>query len=466
METLKISEIVKATNGEVISGNNSSEVREIITDSRSVGPGSFFIPLKGENFDGHDFIEQALDSGAIGCVMQKSTDVKISDFKDKVLIKVDDTLTAFHDIARYYRGKFDIPFIAITGSVGKTTTKNMTSDILAQKYRVLKTQGNYNNHVGLPLTILGLSSEHNIGVVEMGMSGFGEIKKLVSIVEPETAVITNIGMSHIEKLGSRQNILKAKMEIFDRLSFNNLAVLNADDSLLWELRDFLPFRKIYFGIHNEESDIRASDISYCGESGCSMFSVNMKNYTYRFKIPILGEHGIYNALASIALGIHYDVSPQDMVNALGDYKTGTMRSDIIQTPSGIKLIDDCYNASPASVYSAIRVLKRMECKGKRVAILGDMLELGDWAEQTHKEVGEFVASNRVDYLITVGKDSKYIATSAIEKGMNSNSVRSFSENEEVIGYIPEILSSDDVVLVKGSRGMKMECIVKAIREVG
>lgn len=464
MEILKISEIVKATNGELISGSFSSEIKEITTDSRVIGKESFFIPLKGEKFDGHDFIPEALRAGAKGCLTHKDIDVNIQEFKDKVIIKVDDTLTAFHDIARYYRKMFGIPFIAITGSVGKTTTKNMIAEVLAKKYNVLKTYENYNNHVGLPLTVLSLNKEHDIGVVEMGMSGFGEIKRLVSIVEPEITVITNIGMAHIEKLGSRQNILKAKMEIFDKMQMDGLAVLNADDSLLWELRELLPFKKAYFGIYNEESDFKASDISYCGISGHSTFNIKINHNIYKVKIPILGEHGIYNALVSIILGLHYGVEPEEIIKALAEYKTGSMRSDIIKTPSGITLIEDCYNASPASMYSAIRVLNKVESQGRKIAILGDMLELGEWSEQTHREVGEFVASNNIEYLITVGKNSKNISLAAKENGMSSSDVFSFDTNEEVVEFISEFLCCGDTVLVKGSRGMNMEKISEYIKK--
>lgn len=459
MEKLSIREIVLATGGQLLCGNEQQEVIDVVTDSRIIGEKMFFIPLEGERFDGHDFICQALKKGAVGCVVHK--DIDTTPYKEKCILKVNDTLKALQDIARYYRNQFSVPFIAITGSVGKTTTKDMIACVLEQKYHVLKTKGNFNNEIGLPLTVFGLDSTHDIGVTEMGMSGFGEISRLVSIVSPKTAVITNIGQSHIEKLGSQQNILKAKMEVFEAFDENSLAILNGDDPLLFGLRGKLKFRTFYYGIFNQECDLLARDIVYHGEQGSS-FRVNIGGQDRMMNVPVMGEHNIYNALAAIAIAMEYKIDFDGIVNGIMSFRPGKMRMNLLEV-NGIKIINDCYNASPASMKAAIGILKQLENRSRTIAVLGDMLEMGDWAPEAHKKVGENVVDQKVDYLITVGHYGKEIAVGAVKAGMPSENVYHFHSNKEVICFLQDFLKPQDAVLIKGSRGMKMEEIADYIQ---
>ncbi|WHH58889.1 UDP-N-acetylmuramoyl-tripeptide--D-alanyl-D-alanine ligase [Petroclostridium sp. X23] len=460
MEPLKVKEIIHATGGELVCGDVNTNITDISTDSRAIKQGMFFVPLRGESFDGHNFIFKAFENGAVGCVTDR--DIEIMD-ADKCIIKVDDTLTALQGIARFYREKFRIPFVAVTGSVGKTSTKDMIACVLEQKFRVLKTKGNFNNEIGLPLTVLGLDSHHHMGITEMGMSGFNEISRLASIVKPECAVITNIGLSHIEKLGSQENILKAKMEVFENFNKSNVAILNGDDPMLFALKDTLPFRTVYFGIENEQSDLRAYDISSSELQG-SKFNINIKDNAYIVNIRVIGEHNIYNALAAIAVGLEYHMEIDDILDGISRFKSGKMRQDIFES-KGIKVINDCYNASPTSMEAALKVLKQIENTGNKVAILGDMLEMGEWAYDAHKKVGSDVVKNNIDYLLTMGYNGKYIALGALQSGMPQEKIHSFETHDEVKEFISGFLKSGDAVLVKASRGMKLEIVSEYIREV-
>ncbi len=458
MEPITINEIVQATGGQLICGNGKDEVLDVVTDSRKIGDRLFFVPLIGERFDGHDFISQAFENGAIGCVTEKDLSI---DVKEKSIIKVENTLLAFQAIARCYRNKFQIPFVGITGSVGKTTTKDMIACVLEQKFNILKTKGNFNNEIGLPLTVFRLQKKHQIGLTEMGMSGFGEISRLVSIVKPDIAVITNIGLSHIEKLGSQENILKAKLEVLEGLNKNGLVLLNGDDPLLYGLKKRLPFKTVYFGIHNKESDLLAHDIVFNDEAGSS-FNICINGKKHGMHLPVMGEHNIYNALVAIAIGLEYDMEIAEIMEGLITFKAGNMRLNIFES-KGIKIINDCYNASPASMNAALKILKDMKHINRKIAILGDMLEMGEWAPKAHEEVGKEVLKNKIDFLITVGYYGKSIANAAIQEGMLQEKVVHYSTNDEVTGFLDHFLQTGDCVLVKGSRGMKMETISEHIK---
>ncbi|NLY42439.1 MAG: UDP-N-acetylmuramoyl-tripeptide--D-alanyl-D-alanine ligase [Clostridiaceae bacterium] len=461
MEALKVQEILEATGGILRKGDRDIEITDICTDSRKAGKGVLFVPLKGERYDGHDFIVNALQAGAAAFITERDMEIPMEGACE---IKVKDTLAALHDMARYYRSKFKIPFIAVTGSVGKTTTKEMVSSVMEQKFNVLKTQGNFNNEIGLPLTVFRLNSYHDIAVTEMGMSGFGEIKKLVSIVNPQVAIITNIGSAHIEKLGSQENILKAKMEVFYKFTADNTAILNGDDPLLYNLKGKLPFKTVFYGIDNNECDIKAKNIISYGEEG-STFCVDIDGREYEVKVPLIGRHNIYNALASIAAGRVYNMEMNSIIKGIALSKPEKMRLDIFEA-KGIKVINDCYNASPESMKAALSVLMQIQSRGRKIAILGDMLEMGHWAGQAHRKVGEEVQKCGIDYLFTVGYNGKDIAKGAIDAGMPVHKVFSFDSNDEAIQKIDEFLKQGDVVLVKASRGMRMESISEHIRGVG
>lgn len=456
MQPISCREILEATGGSLISGKLDTLFANITTDSRRAGKGDLFIPIIGQRFDGHEFIGNALESGAEGVLTTK----EIQAIEEKAVIKVDDTLRALQDIASWYRSKFDIPFVAVTGSVGKTSTKDMIAHVMSQKFNTLKTAGNFNNEIGLPLTILNLNESHQAAVLEMGMSGFNEISRLSAVTKPDVAVITNIGMAHIEKLGSRQNILKAKMEIFEGLNKNGLVVLNGDDNLLNGLKGLLEFKTLFYGM-GEGLDYQAYNIQTSGENG-SCFNIIVGDKEYKVDVPVPGIHNVYNVLAAIAVGSYFGIPMEKIVDAVREFQPSGMRLDIL-TYNGIKIINDTYNASPQSMEAAILVLKDMKAS-RRIAVLGDMLEMGEWAHDAHLDVGKFAAENETDYLFTVGENGRYIAEGAIQSGMPREKVFSYEDTGLAVVFLKELLKSGDAVLVKGSRGMKMESIVQALTD--
>jgi len=464
MQSMNCNEVLEAVNGILIAGNNFTEFSNISADSRTIEKDELFIPIKGERFDGHDFIADAFKKGAAGTITHKDPQNIIEKneellFKDKTIIYVNDTKEALFNIASYYRRKFSIPFIGITGSVGKTSTKNAIACILQQKYNVLKTPGNFNNDIGVPLTVFKLEPHHEAAVFEMGMSAEGEIRQLTSIIKPDIGVITNIGITHIEKLGSRQNILKAKLEIIESMDENGLLVLNGDDDLLYGLKDSLDKKVIYFGISNDV-DYKAYNIKNAGEAGI-YFDINIKGEKYNIHVPTPGMHNIYNILAGIIVGIEMGLSAEQVIEGVKNFKQDRMRLNIIEH-NNVKIIDDTYNASPQSMEAALRLLNDINTNTRRIAVLGDMLELGDWAFASHYNIGKLAFLLGIDYILAVGQYSQYLIKGAIESGADFNKAKSFSSKEEAIPFLKNILKEGDVVLIKGSRAMKMENVVSEL----
>lgn len=455
MENLNCQEIIRVVNGTLLSGDINTVFDNVSTDSRNIKQGDLFVPLVGEKFDGHDYISPSFEKGALGSLTQKDTGVCC----DRVLIKVSDTLKALRDLAAYYRQKFNIPFVGITGSVGKTSTKDMVAGVLQRGFRVHKTQGNFNNEIGVPLTVFGLDPSHEACVVEMGMSGFGEISRLTSIVKPDIAIITNIGLSHIEKLGSKNNILKAKMEILEGLNEKGLVILNGDDSLLFGLKGLLNYRTVFYGLE-EGMDYQGYNVVSLGEHG-STFDINIGNREYSVKIPVPGLHNIYNALAGIAAGIELGIPPEEIIKGIEEFVPGKMRLNIINH-NGLKIINDVYNASPQSMEAAINVLKDISAGNRTVAVLGDMLELGEISEKAHFDVGKYAVSNGINYVAAVGEYRDNTAGGAIDAGAKKDNVFVFNNNNEAASFLKYFLKPGDVLLVKGSRGMKMEEIVNML----
>lgn len=457
MIKIKCGDVVRAVGGKLICGEEDMSVLNVCIDSRKIAEGDLFIPIKGERFDGHDYIEASFKAGAAAAFTHKD----MLPAEGKALIRVADTQKALKDLAAWYRSLFKIPVVGITGSVGKTSTKDMVAVVLEQKFKVLKTQGNFNNEIGLPLTIFNIEPSHQAAVLEMGMSNFGEIRSLTGISRPSTAIITNIGMSHIENLGSRENILKAKLEILEGLSRDGLVILNGDDPLLAPVGKKLEFRKVSYAIERE-ADYRAYDIISKGENG-TYFKVKIREIEYNVYIPVPGRHNVYNALAAIATGIEQEIPVERIIEGISNFSPGKMRLNII-SHKGIRIINDAYNASPNSMEAAINVLKDVAGEKRTVAVLGDMLEMGAWAPEAHKEVGRYALSKGVDCILTVGTNGRFIAQGAVEKGAAEGSVYSFDSNSELNGFICDFLKEEDVLLVKGSRGMKMEEIVEYIIE--
>ena len=457
MVKLNAADIAAAVQGNIISGPKDAIIDRVSLDTRTLEPGSLFIPLRGERFDGHDFLHQAAKKGARAALVDREGEYH---FPSVTVIKVKDTLEAFHSLALWYRNRFDADFVAVTGSTGKTTTKNIIAEVLRSKYNVLKTEGNFNNQVGLPATIMRLDESHRAAVVEMGMSGYGEIRALMRIVRPKVSVVTNIGMSHIERLGSREGILRAKMEIFEGMDQNPAAVVNADDPLLCQGVKGLKAAAVYYGV--DAGDYRASDIRSRGEEGTS-YTLLAEGKSFEVSLPLPGRHNVYNSLAAIAVGRIFDIGFPDIIKAMEGLKGEKMRLSIQSSPEGVKVINDAYNASPDSMKSALEVLR--DAKGDRkIAVLSDMLEMGDFAEEGHALVGTYAVDSGVDILITVGDFSRYIARRAKERGMDLSCVYHFESKREAAQLLDGLLKKGDVVLLKGSRGMRMEELASRILE--
>jgi len=455
---IKCAELIDVVKGELLTGSLDRNITGISTDSRKVNEGDLFVAIVGERFDGHQFISQAFKKGAIACLVEKN----VTPASDKVVIKVKDTKKAMGDIAKRCREKVDVPIIAITGSVGKTSTKEMIASVLGVKYNVLKTRENFNNEIGLPLTLFELDSFHQIGILEMGARNFGDISYLTSICKPDIVIITNIGLSHIERFGSRQNILKAKLEILEGLKDGGVVILNGDDKLLYGLKGLLNYKTVFFGIE-EENDYYAYNIRKAGENG-TYFDIKLNQREYGLHVPVPGIHNVYCALAAIAAGVETGVPIESIIEGVHHYSPSDMRLNII-TGKQIKVINDVYNASPQSMEAAIEVLKDISGNQRTVAILGDMFEMGDWSVDAHKDVGKFAAMKNIDYIITVGENARGIFLGALYKGIPEERVYSFEGNNEANEFLSDFVRADDILLVKGSRGMKMEEIVNHLLEL-
>ena len=429
-------------------------ISAVSTDSRNITPGCLFLPWVGEQFDGHNFIDAALDAGAAGCLCAKlPQDIR----PDKFYIKVADTRLALRDMASAYRDKFDIPFVQITGSVGKTTTKEMIAAVLGAKLNVLKTPENFNNDIGTPLTLFGLSPEHQAAVIETGMNHFGEIEYLGAMVRPDIAVISNIGDAHIEYLGSRGGILKAKCEIFEHLKDDGIAILNVDDALLDTVT--LPQRIIRCG-QSEHCQVRISDILDHGVNGITC-TVTSEKDVYHLNIPAPGEHMAYAASIAVAVGEALGLSKEEIIRGVAAYAPIGSRMHILRLSDGRVLLDDCYNANPQSVSAALEVLARTECE-RRVAVLGDMGELGDLTEQAHFNAGALAAMLGIDFVVAIGSKAVKIADGA---AMGGAEVLHFATREEAMPTLREQLQPHTTMLIKASHAMHFEEIVKELQMI-
>lgn len=453
MEALSVKDLLQATNGNLISGNELDEINNIAIDSRKAKLGDVFIAIIGENLDGHKFMQSALDNGCKTFIKNRSNSIKFES-SDINLIEVDDTTIALGDIAKYYKEKFVIPYIGVTGSVGKTTTKDMIYAAISNNFDTLKNEGNFNNHIGVPLTLFNLNKKHECAIIEMGMSNFNEIEYLANIVNPKIGVISNIGLSHIENLGSQDGILKAKLEITTNFDENNILIVNGDDEYLSKVcKEDCNYNLKTFGF-NSNNDV------YCTEYIMSEDSINFKciinGKEEAIFIPTVGKHNIYNAMAAILVGLILGMELEDIKLGLRGFTASKMRLDIFKKDD-LTIINDAYNASPDSMKAALDILGRYE--KRRVAILGDMFEMGEHSEYGHRLVGES-SINNVDVLITVGDMSKFISDEAKKLGLDSNNIYHFKTKELAIESLDSLINKDDAVLVKASRGMKLEEIVE------
>jgi UDP-N-acetylmuramoyl-tripeptide--D-alanyl-D-alanine ligase len=420
-----------------------------------------FIPLLGENFDGHMFINDAIKNGASAVLIQEDQLDHIEIPRNISTIRVKDTLNALKQIAHYYRNLFNIPFIGVTGSVGKTTTKDLISGVLSGKYNVHKNIGNFNNEIGLPITLFNLESDHEISVLEMGMSSYGEILDLVNIVNPRIGVITNIGVSHIENFGSKANILKAKMEIATNLGEGNYLLVNGDDEYLKNIdKSGKEYEIIFYGI-SSNNDFYPTKVEDLGENGSS-FTIEIEGQPATFKIKQLGLHNVYNGLAAVWIGLKHNMTVAEIQRGLDNFNPSKMRLEVINK-NNIKIINDAYNASPDSMKAALDVLENIKAN-RKVAVLGNMFEMGSFAEEGHRSVGEHLAKKKIDLLITVGDMANWIGLEAKKNGLDKNIIFPVLNNFEAINILEKHISENDAILVKGSRGMTMEEIVRFLQE--
>ena len=431
----------------VIRGYSGKEAAGIVIDSRKVEPGDIFVAIRGERVDGHQFIREVFDKGAIAVVCEEEPEELPGP-----CIRVEDSLAALRQIAAFYREQMPIPIVGITGSVGKTSTKEFVASVLAQKYKTHKTQGNFNNEIGLPKTLLQLTPEHEACVVEMGMRGLGQIAELAAIGEPTIGVVTNVGKSHIELLGSQENIAKAKAELVQALDEKGTAVLNGDDPFVRPMTALCKGKTVLYGT-DDQAAVRADHI-VCDQQGVR-FHCSGAGQSFDVSVPVIGGHNVYNALAAIAVGQLTGLSAAEIQRGLASYHGMAMRQELLHI-GPYTFINDTYNANPASMAEAIRTLDLLT-KGRKIAVLGGMGELGDWAKREHEAIGRLVAQTGLDALITMGDLAKDIAQSAKAAGMTA--VYTTDTHEQAARQLKELLHDGDTVLLKGSRSFAMEKIL-------
>ena len=451
---LSLDEIVKAIDGRVIINKENLIFNEVCTDTRKIEKDNLFIALKGANFNGNDYAKMAIEKGA-SLVIIDEINFDINEFENKAaVIKVDDTKKALGNLAKYYRKKLGIKVVGITGSTGKTSTKDLVAAFLSGKYRVFKTQGNFNNDIGLPLMILKLDKNYDIAVLEMGMSNFGEIRTLADIARPDIAAITNVGVAHIEYLKTRENILKEKMSISDYFGEKNELVINCENDMLRTVdrnQNFVLERTGY----NKDYDLYAENIELNSKS-TAFDAVTRENDRCRFTLNMVGEHNILNALLGIKVSLDLGVTFDEMKKGLENFKATSMRLEIINKKN-FTIINDSYNANPDSMKAALDVLYNYSGK-RKIAVLGTMGELGDYAYKAHTEIGEY-AKDKVDILLTTGEFKKYY-----EDGCENKCI-SFENKEELINKLRKYINDEDVILVKASRSAKFEEIINEIDKV-
>ena len=446
---MKVKDILKVTNGKLLAGNENIECENFSKDTRTINEGDIYIGIKGEKFDGSKLWDEAVEKGAKAVIVEniEIKKDKLQKYADKAIIKVENTLEALYKLAEYKRSLYDIPVIAITGSVGKTSTKDIIANVISTKYKTLKTEGNNNNNIGLPMTILKLK-DHEALVVEMGMNHFGEISLLTKIAKPTIAVITNIGTSHIGNLGSRENILKAKLEILEGMD-KPILVINNDNDLLhdWYEKNKEKIEIHTVGIENQ-SEINAKEIKLKEES--SEFTAKTKQEEIKVNVPVGGTHFVYNSLCAIAIGKLLDISTENIIKGISTFELTKKRMDIKKLDNGAIIINDSYNASYESMKASIEFLAKHTGE-RKIAVLGDMFELGEYTKELHEKVGKEIVKNKIDVLICSGEYSKYI----IEKVKNSSTKTFYYENkEQIVEKLQKELKNGDVVLVKASNAMK------------
>ena len=450
MKELTLKQIADWCGGKVSARFEHLRVSRMQSDSRKVRSGDLFVALKGAKADGHDFAETAINHGAVAALVSRPISEKLPS------IEVEDTLRAYGEIAAGYRKLTGVKVVGITGSVGKTTTKEMTASVLEAAYHTAKTEGNHNNNLGLPMTIMDMPENTEVAVLEMGMNHSGEMEYLSDIARPDLAIITNIGTMHIEHLGTREGILQAKLEIMRGMPDDGAGVFNGDEPLLWNIRAIGKHKKYYYGIENHACDVNATDIVELDDG--VRFVVHGFGQQFELFVPMLGRHAVYNALAATTVGLLLGVKAEKIQARFSSFHNTGMRQKIY-VKNGVTIIEDCYNAGPESTEAALDVLAGIKTDGRRIAVLGDMLELGNRSAAEHYRIGR-LAVGKADLLLTYGEHSVRTLTGAITGGMNHKNTDHFDTHEDMAHMLKMRVSEGDVVLFKGSRGMRMEKVLQ------
>jgi len=462
MHNIYVKDLIEKCNGTLVLGNENTILENFSKDTRTINENDIYVGIKGENFEGSTLYKEALEKGAHGCILNDSISLDeeyLNNYKDKFIVLVKDTVECLQRLASYKRDLYNIPVVGVTGSVGKTSTKDIIASVLSKKYNVLKTEGNYNNHIGVPLTILKLK-DHNCLVVEMGMNNLGEISLLSKIAKPTVSVITNVGTAHIGNLGSRENILKAKLEILDGMNNEGILVINNDNDLLHDWNKTNKEKKVItFGFVNK-SDYNATNI--ISDTLSSSYKVLIDDFESEFKINIPGSHFVLNGLCALSIGRIFNISVEDIKDGIQHFAL-TKRRMQIENIQGITIINDCYNANLDSMSSAINYLGTIK-NGRKIAVLGDMLELGNYEEELHRKVGKVIFENNIDIVILVGNASKYIKDELV--GLDfKNELYDYNNNLEAINKLKDILKENDTLLIKASNGMNFIEIYNNIKEM-
>lgn len=453
MDNIKLQNIVKAVKGRVLVEGSQEEFSKVVIDSRKVSKGDIFFAIKGENFDGHDFVQSVLEQGA-GMVIVHKEEQYNNINENTWVILVEDTKKALLDLASYYIDTLNIKVVGITGSTGKTSTKDLIAAALSEKYKVFKTKGNFNNDIGMPLMIFQLDKTYEVAILEMGMSSLGEIETLAKVAKPEIGVITNIGTSHMENLKTRDNILKAKLEITTLFKEDNILIVNGDNDKLHDLESD-KYKLVKIGV---ESDYNFKGCRIIINKDSIEFYVEEegKFIDKPIKVPVPGKHNVLNSLLAVAVARQLGVSYEEIAEGIKNLEATSMRLDVI-SHEGYTIINDAYNASPDSMIAALEVLKTYE--GRKIAVLGTMKELGEESAKAHKEVAEYAKGAKVDMLLTLGEFNK-----DFQAGFGRENFKAFEAIEDVAAYLKDTLKAGDVVLVKASRSMKFENIISELQK--
>jgi UDP-N-acetylmuramoyl-tripeptide--D-alanyl-D-alanine ligase len=461
---LTIEEVLRATGGKLLQGNGNSSFQGISTDSRTVAEGELFVALKGPRFDGHHYAVEALRKKAGGVLIEegKIGDIRWNGYRSRAVIAVEDTLSALGDIAQGWRRKYNTPIVALTGSNGKTTTKEMIAACLETTFPILKTKGNFNNLIGVPLTLLTLTEKERVVVLEMGMNVPGEIGRLAQIAEPDVGLITNIQTVHLEGMGSLERLKEEKGELFRRMRRDGTILVNQDDPRVVDLARDYPGQKITFGIEHP-ADVMAKEIRLNGGEGTS-FTLILEGEAIEIHLRLLGRHFIPNALSAMAVACLFGVEVDQAKEALENFQPFPMRMEVVPLKGGETLINDAYNANPYSMELALETLAEAKGEGRAIAVLGDMLELGSLTKEAHEQIGKKVSELSIDFLLALGEKAPIVVGSAIRHGLPVERARILESHSEVISLLRQMIQNGDWILVKGSRRMAMEKIVEGLAE--